>query len=43
MGVTGTGKSATANSLVEGKYFKESDAAESETNEVKGVLNYWFG
>jgi predicted GTPase len=31
IGVTGTGKSSTGNSLIVGDYFKVSDSASSET------------
>ena len=43
IGVTGTGKSATANSIIGQNYFKCSAAADSETMEVRGLVNQWFG
>ena len=43
IGVTGTGKSATANSLIGTEYFKTSAAAQSETDSVQGVLRNWLG
>ena len=43
IGVTGHGKSTTANTLIGYEYFKSSPDIKSETSEVRGVLGNWFG
>jgi len=43
IGVSGHGKSSTANSLVGHKAFKTSSSLKSETSEVTGVLARWRG
>eukprot|EP00347_Sterkiella_histriomuscorum_P016428 403353215 len=43
-GVTGQGKSTTANTLIgESGYFKVSASIESETTQCKGVVRNWYG
>jgi predicted GTPase len=43
LGVTGHGKSFTANTLIGGDYFKVSCHTESETSEVKGAVRNFRG
>lgn len=46
LGVTGTGKSTTANTiagLTESNKFKESAKIKSETHQTSGKLSYWEG
>ena len=43
IGVTGHGKSSTANSLVGQKYFKASQNLQSETADVKGLVTHACG
>ena len=44
LGITGTGKSATSNTLC-GKQgaFRESSSVDSETKDTVGILSTWFG
>lgn len=43
LGVTGSGKSATCNTLTNTNFFKVSGASSSETSEVKGLITRWRG
>lgn len=38
IGVTGHGKSSTANSIAGGEHFKKSKATKSETSAVTGIV-----
>ncbi len=43
LGVTGAGKSITANSICGSKVFKASGGSNSETNQTAAVLCRWQG
>lgn len=43
IGVTGHGKSSTANSIIGKSYFKVSSSAKSETSKVSAMIEKWYG
>ena len=43
LGVTGSGKSATCNTLSDSSHFKVSGSCESETDKVSGLVCRWRG
>jgi predicted GTPase len=43
IGVTGTGKSSTGNTIIKTDFFDVSNSADSVTSETRGCLGKWLG